>query len=1188
MALQIEQQTRDIGVVRTTLGPERTRVVVRPGDSFRFIDDAGQPIVRAPRLRVRRLDNNLIIDGLPDGREVELNNFFGACRPGAECKVSLAGVGLPGAAVITEETPPTAALQDGSFLLYSDNTDSAALAALPAAKVADAAGPSWLAIGIAAAAAGGGGGDSGPAEDTTAPGAPRVTSGSSLRRTAAIVTGEAEAGARVTLRVDANGNGFDPSDLTFVTTADGQGRWSIDLNGTPQSGTPPAGGLVAGQSYALEVRATDAALNASDPARSAVTLVAPDAPVIRAVAGDDLVNAAERAAGVTVAGSAQAGTTVTVRIGSASASAATDASGEWRVTFSPSQLPQSGQASIQATASDAIGPGATASRSVAFDTIAPGAPVIGIVAGDDIVNAAENAAGIVVQGTAEAGATVDLRFGGTSATAIANAAGTWSLPLAASQLPSSGLVTFTASAIDPAGNTGPSSTRQVLFETTAPGAPVITDNVPGTATGPVTFTFTFERPITGFVASDIQLTGGAPGAFTAVSTSVYTLVVTPTASTQAGQIIVTVPAGAGSDLAGNPTVAATTIQAYDTAPPTVVITNDAPASPPTNGPVNFTFTFSEAVTGFAAGDITVSPGATVSGFSGSGTTYTAQVLPAAGTAGTLTVGVAAGVAADAVGQPNVAGSDSVVAFDRLAPTLAITDSVAGTAGPAGVVFTFTFSEPVSGFTVADIALAGGQVGEALTGFATLSPSVYTATYVPTVAGSSGTATVTVATPLATIADLSGNAYASSAAASQAYERIAPTVAITDNTPGSASGPVTFTFTFSEPVTGFVAGDIVSSLGASSVTGFAGSGTTYTAVITPPTGASGSFTVDVPAAAASDLAGNPSAAAPQASQPYLPADSIAPTLTITDDQPGTLNNTAQTVVFTFSFSEPVTGFDRLDVVVAGGLGGTPQPDLTVVTPGQVWTMSFTAAPNTAGLVGVTVGTASGIIDGVGNPLAAAASGTQAFDRISPTATITDSAPGSASGPVVYTFTFNEAVTGFDAGDITVSGGGGPASLSGFTVDSATVYRVTYTPPVGQTGTAQLSLGSGLVLDAADNGNTASQSTLQPYDRSVVPVTATVNLTPGPGVVAPGSTSSDTTPQVVLTLGAVLASGETLTLRRDGTDVASITSGTTLTFNEPTPGLSAGPHDYTAVVTGPSSFVTLDLDPGSPATAYRIVI
>jgi hypothetical protein len=921
-----------------------------------------------------------------------------------------------------------------------------------------------------------------------------------------------------------------------------------------------------------------------------VTLVAPDAPVIRAVAGDDLVNAAERAAGVTVAGSAQAGTTVTVRIGSASASAVADATGEWRVTFSPSQLPQSGPASFQATASDAIGPGATASRSVAFDTIAPGAPIIGIVAGDDIVNNAESAAGIVVQGTAEAGATVDLRFDGTSATAIANAAGTWSLPLAASQLPSSGLVTFTASAIDPAGNPGPSSTRQVLFETVLPGAPVITDSAPGTATGPVTFTFTFDRPITGFVASDVQLAGGSPGAFTAVSTSVYSLVVTPTASTQAGQIIVTVPAGAGSDLAGNPTVAATTIQAFDTAPPTVVITNDAPASPPTNGPVNVTFTFSEAVTGFEAGDITVSPGATVSGFSGSGTTYTAQVLPAAGSAGNLTVGVAAGVAVDAVGQPNTAAPNSVVAFDRLAPTLTIADSVAGTAGPAGVVFTFTFSEPVTGFTAADIALSGAQTGESLTAFTALSASVYTATYVPTVAGSSGTATVTVAAPLATVTDPSGNAYASSVAASQAYERIAPTVAITDNTPGTAGGPVTFTFTFSESVTGFAVGDIVSSLGPSSITGFAGSGTTYTAVITPPTGASGSFTVDVPAAAASDLAGNPSTAAPQVSQAYLPADTTQPTLTITDDQPGTLNNAAQTVVFTFAFSEPVSGFDRADVVVAGGLGGTPQPDLTVVTPERVWTMSFTAAPNTAGTVGVTVGTGAGIIDSAGNGLAAAASRTQAFDRIAPSATITDSATGSASGPVVFTFTFNEAVTGFDVGDIAVAGGGGPASLSGFTADSATVYRVTYTPPVGQSGNAQLSLGAGLVLDAANNGNAASQSTLQPYDRSVVPVTATVNLTPGPGTVAPGGTSPDTTPQVVLTLGSVLGSGETLTLRRDGTDVASITGGVdlTLTFDEPDPGLSAGPHDYTAVVTGPTSSATLDLDPSSAATAYRIVI
>ncbi|MEI7443804.1 MAG: hypothetical protein WCK28_02850, partial [Burkholderiales bacterium] len=151
MALQIEQQTRDFGVVRTPIVGERTRVVVRPGDAFRFVDDTtGKPPLRAPRMRVRRIDNNLIIDGLPEGREVQLNNFFGACRPGAECTVSLEGIGFPGTPPITEESLPQAALQDGSFLLYADNSDATTVSGvLAATQVAQATGPSWFAIGAA-------------------------------------------------------------------------------------------------------------------------------------------------------------------------------------------------------------------------------------------------------------------------------------------------------------------------------------------------------------------------------------------------------------------------------------------------------------------------------------------------------------------------------------------------------------------------------------------------------------------------------------------------------------------------------------------------------------------------------------------------------------------------------------------------------------------------------------------------------------------------------------------------------------------------------------------------------------------------------------------------------------------------------------------------------------------------------
>ena len=47
---------------------------------------------------------------------------------------------------------------------------------------------------------------------------------------------------------------------------------------------------------------------------------------------------------------------------------------------------------------------------------------------------------------------------------------------------------------------------------------------------------------------------------------------------------------------------------------------------------------------------------------------------------------------------------------------------------------------------------------------------------------------------------------------------------------------------------------------------------------------------------------------------------APTVTITDDEGGTANIAGGDVVYTFQFSETVTGFDAGDVVVVGGTKG----------------------------------------------------------------------------------------------------------------------------------------------------------------------------------------------------------------------------------------------------------------------------
>src|SRR3972149_3380566 len=75
-----------------------------------------------------------------------------------------------------------------------------------------------------------------------------------------------------------------------------------------------------------------------------------------------------------------------------------------------------------------------------------------------------------------------------------------------------------------------------------------------------------------------------------------------------------------------------------------------------------TFTFSEDVTGFVVGDITVVNGA-ASAFAGSGAVYTATITPAA--AGTVTVSVAADVCVDAAGNANLASN--TLSFSAILP-----------------------------------------------------------------------------------------------------------------------------------------------------------------------------------------------------------------------------------------------------------------------------------------------------------------------------------------------------------------------------------------------------------------------------------------------------------------------------------------------------------------------------------------
>jgi hypothetical protein len=129
-----------------------------------------------------------------------------------------------------------------------------------------------------------------------------------------------------------------------------------------------------------------------------------------------------------------------------------------------------------------------------------------------------------------------------------------------------------------------------------PPTVVITDSEAGaTASGDVTFTFTFSESVGGsFVADDVSVTGGTKGTFTMAGNGLSaTLVVTPTADS-AGTMVVNVATGAFVDTSGNAsTVAFTASQDYST-----VVSGGVSGSTGTCTTVNCT-DFSAAGIGFA-------------------------------------------------------------------------------------------------------------------------------------------------------------------------------------------------------------------------------------------------------------------------------------------------------------------------------------------------------------------------------------------------------------------------------------------------------------------------------------------------------------------------------------------------------------------------------------------------------------
>jgi len=197
--------------------------------------------------------------------------------------------------------------------------------------------------------------------------------------------------------------------------------------------------------------------------------------LLNTVAGDNIINASERASGISLQGSAEAGSTVRANLAGIVHTTQADASGNWQLSYGAAELPGDGLASLSVTCTDLSGNvSAAATRLLQVDTAAPLVPSLQNVIGDNSINAAEAAAGIQLNGSAEAGSTVQALWGGTGVgSAVASSAGIWTINVAGAALPANGSSTLQITSRDAAGNSSGSLSRAIELDRLAPSIPVI-------------------------------------------------------------------------------------------------------------------------------------------------------------------------------------------------------------------------------------------------------------------------------------------------------------------------------------------------------------------------------------------------------------------------------------------------------------------------------------------------------------------------------------------------------------------------------------------------------------------------------------------------------------------------------------------------------------------------------------------
>jgi len=728
-------------------------------------------------------------------------------------------------------------------------------------------------------------------------------------------------------------------------------------------------------------------------------------------------------------------------------------------------------------------------------------------------NAGPVGTSVTLTGTNLTGATV-VTFSGTSnntvTSVIVNGTGTQTITVNVPAGATTGNVTVTT----PVG-----TSNGVVFTVQQPTtvASIVPTGANPTNATSVTFTVTFAANVTGVTTANFATVngGGVTGSsVTSVSGSGTTYSVTVNTGSGSGTVglNMTNDTGVTPGISNDPFTGQTVT--IDKTAPTATISSSTAASGSTSSAATFayTVTFSESVTGFVAGDVAVSNG-TLSGFSGSGSTYTFNVTPSGN--GAVTVNIAANVAQDAAGNTNTAASQYSITYAAPNTTVAsITRlNLSPTATPQ-VRYQVVFASNVTGLTVSNFSVTTtGSVSGTNVSSVAGSGTTYTVT-VNTGTGD-GTLRLNVANTTGTTPSITNVPYT----LGETYTitksfAAAPTLRI--QAAGSASG--------NSDVTAFV--DVVQVVQSGTSTVVANglqNGSFETNNVSPS-----NFLYQSQGVVASPWSFGVQAGVSRNNSAFgstaADGDAVALLQSSAGDNGSVTQNlavpTGSYQVRFRTLQRNYTSLDqRLNVFVNDVFVGNIQPNNIPAYDTFTSAAFSVTAPALTATISSTAGT---------------------------------SGSTTATSPIPYTVTFSQSVTGFDASDVAVAGG----TLSGFS-GSGTTYTFNVTPSAS--GTVTVNVPANGAVDGNNTGNTAATQYSLTFQAPTIVVGPAVlpNGTQGTAYSQALSASGGTAPySYVITAGA-LPAGLSLT---NGTIAGTPTTNGTFTFTVTATDASAAPGPY----------------------------